>query len=114
MKETNEMLPTIYGQRLPITSDETLDQLLRTAEQNTILVSVKKDGGFELKGTWFETLTGVICDISPYLVRWENREPDKLPYIKDELDWPEGYKPGADVTIVMAMTLFLHRWTESQ
>jgi len=97
--EKQEMLPAIHGEKLPEIPQETLDQLLKTAEQNTILASVKKDGGFEVKDAWFNSLTGVICEIDPYLIRWQNREPHKLPYIEDELDWPEDYKPGAEVTI---------------
>ena len=94
---TKEM--AIYGEKLPEIPQETLDKLLKTAEQNTILASVKKDGGFEVKDAWFNSLTGVICEIDPYLIKWQDRQPDKLPYIEDELDWPEGYKSGADVTI---------------
>jgi hypothetical protein len=93
------MLPTIYGEKLPEIPEETLDKLLKTAEQNTILASVKKDGGFEVKTSWFESLTGVICEIDDYLVKWENKQPHKLPYIPDELDWPVDYRPGADVTV---------------
>ena len=97
--EKQNTLPALYGEKLPEIPEETLDKLLRTAEQNTILASVKKDGGFEIKNTWFNSLTGVICKIDPYLIKWENREPHRLPYIEDELDWPQGYKSGADVTI---------------
>lgn len=98
--EKREMLPAIYGEKLPEIPQETLDKLLKTAEQNTILASVKKDGGFEVKGAWFRELVGVICSIDPYLIRWEGKEPSKLPYLEDELDWPEGYKPGANITIL--------------
>jgi hypothetical protein len=97
--EKQEMLPAIYGEKLPEIPQETLDRLLKTSEQNTILASVKKDGGFEAKNSWFESLTGVIVSIDPYLVKWERKEPHKLPYIEDELDWPQDYKPGCDLTI---------------
>jgi hypothetical protein len=97
--EKQEMLPTIYGEKLPEIPEETLDKLLETAGQNTVLASVRKGGGFEVKDLWFAELVGVICEIKPYLVKWTDRKPDKLPYIANELDWPEGYKAGADVTI---------------
>lgn len=100
MSKKEELLPSIYEEKLPEIPEETLDRLLKTAEQNTILASVKKDGGFEVKNAWFEALTGVIVSIDDYLIKWENREPHKIVYIPDELDWPEGYKPGADVTIL--------------
>ena len=103
--EKQEMLPAVYGERLPEIPKETLDKLLKTAEQNTLLATVKKDGGFEVKKSYFESLTGVITKIEPWLVKWERREPDKIPYIPDELDWPEGYKPSADVTILTAESI---------
>ena len=97
--EKQDTLPALYGEKLPEIPEETLDKLLKTAEQNTLLASVKKGGGFEVKGAWFSSLTGVICIIYAYLIKWVDREPHRLPYIEDELDWPEGYKSGADVTI---------------
>ena len=98
--EKQEILPAIYGEKLPEIPEETLEKLLRTAEQNILLASVQKDGGFEVKNASFEALTGVMIAIEPYLVRWERKEPHRIPYKEDELDWPEDYKPGCDVTIV--------------
>ena len=60
-----------------------------------------RDSGFEFVSMdkTVPELVGKIIDIRPYLVRFENGQPDKLPHCKNDLEIPEGYERRCDIKI---------------
>ena len=100
-KRNEEMLPDTVWESLPDIPAEVLDECYATAED---MVTWMKPRGnsFQVDDLTqpIPEIVGRIIEINPYLVKWENNEPDKIPYIKDELDWPMGYEPRCDVVVL--------------
>jgi hypothetical protein len=99
---SKETLPAVHGERLPDFPEEKLDRYQRIAEDNVKLATIgdpKSGGGFIIKDAWHRELLGVIYKSEEFLGKWNGKELDRIPYVENELDWPEGYEPRAEILV---------------
>lgn len=80
--------------------DETIEQIIAFGDDAALWVKVV-DGGFRANDKTVPEITGIIREIHPYLVRWENGQPDKIPDVQSDFDIPEGYERRVDLKIIV-------------
>ena len=76
---------------------EKIDLIARLGDENAMWVKIV-DGGFLVNGEKVvPELRGVIVSVNPYLVRWTDKRPEKIPF--NGQDTPEGYDLRCDLKI---------------
>ncbi len=85
-------VPAIPNEKLQAVMDLAGDEIiwLKTVE-----------GGFKLvkQDKFVKNITGRIISVEPYLMRFENGVPTKIPHIADDLQIPEGFERRCDIKI---------------
>jgi hypothetical protein len=79
---------------------ETIDEVIKIGD-DVAMWSKVVDGGFSINDKIITEYDGIILGINLYCVRWENKQPHKIPNILKEEDIPEGYERRADLKILV-------------
>jgi hypothetical protein len=91
-----------------IIPDENLDQCLRLADDVTMWAKLDKGGNgivIDSQGKILPEIKGKLVSIQPYLVRFNESSPEKIPHVDDELQIPSGFERRCDLKIDCGGTL---------
>lgn len=81
-------------------SEDTIEEIIAIGNDVAIWAKVV-DGGFSANDKTVPEIIGNICGISPYLVKWEGKQPHKIPHVVDDSEIPEGYERRVDLKILI-------------
>ncbi len=92
---------TKFESKVPSIPDDKLNAVIDLSDDQTSWVKVI-EGGFKVinQDKFVKGFTGRIMDVTPYLMKFENGVPHKLPHVADDLDIPEGFERRCDVKIL--------------
>jgi hypothetical protein len=88
--------------------DENLDQCERLADEVTIWAKLDKGGNgivIESQGKILPELKGRILSIQPYLVKFSEDGPEKIPHVVNDLKIPKGFERRCDIKMNCGGTL---------
>jgi hypothetical protein len=88
--------------------DENLDQCIRLADDVTIWAKLDKGGNgivIESQGKILPELKGKILSIQPYLVKFNEGVPEKIPHVENDLKIPKDFERRCDVKMNCGGTL---------
>ena len=92
---------TKFESKVPSIPEDKLDAVIDLSDDQTSWVKVI-EGGFKVinQDRFVKSFTGRIIDVTPYLMKFENGVPSKIPHVADDLDIPEGYERRCDVKLL--------------
>ena len=92
---------------LPGIPDEKIDQVISLSDDQTIWVKLI-EGGFKIvsQDKFVKFLEGKTVDVNPYLIKFENGTPTKLPNATNDLEIPEGYERRCDLKLLIGEEVF--------
>jgi len=98
----NETSVTNYEDLSLSIPDENLQDVLNISDDLAVWAKLDRGGNgfyFPSQDKTVTELTGVVKSLSPYLVRFEDNIPHKLPHEPDDLKIPDGYERRCDIKI---------------
>jgi len=81
-------------------SDETIEQIISMGDDVAMWAKMV-DNGFSINDKTFSKIEGVIIDIKPYLVKWDNNKPYKIPNVANDEEIPADYERRVDLKILI-------------
>ena len=95
-----QMNLTTHGSMFPAIPEDRLDAVIGLSEDQTMWLKLV-EGGLKVvaQDKFIKNVTGAIIDVTPYLMKFENGVPSKIPHVADDLQIPAGYERRCDVKI---------------
>jgi len=80
--------------------DEIIEEIISIGG-DSVMWSKLVDGGFLINEKTIPAIEGIIFRIHPYMVRWDNKRPHKIPNIPNDEVIPEGYERRVDLKVLV-------------
>jgi hypothetical protein len=80
--------------------DETIDEIITIGDDAAVWAKLV-DSGFLINDKTIPTIEGIIYQIHPYLVRWEGKQPHKIPHVSNDEEIPDGYERRVDLKVLV-------------
>jgi hypothetical protein len=102
METQKEKGLTKIESRVPSIPEDKLNAVIDLSDDQTLWTKVI-EGGFKVinQDKFVKGFTGRIVDVTPYLMKFENGVPHKLPHVADDLEVPEGYERRCDLKLLV-------------